>query len=321
MRLIFAGTPEIAAVVLTALLNSEHQVVGVLTQPDRPAGRGRQLQASPVKVLATQHNLPVLQPTSLKSADIQQTLAAFDADLMVVVAYGLIVPQAVLEIPKLGCWNIHVSLLPRWRGAAPIQRALEAGDTQTGVTIMQMDKGLDTGDILRVLSTEILPEDTAQTLHNRLAKLGVAALFQAFQDVAQGALQHTPQADKGITYANKLIKAEAVVDWRLPAEAIHNKVRAFNPWPVAFTEIEGTRVRLWQTRKVVPANTVSAPPGEIIAIDKESVIVQCGEGQLAILQAQLPGGRCLPMHELLRARHTCFVKGNCFKGVEHVSCN
>jgi methionyl-tRNA formyltransferase len=302
MKVLFAGTPEIAQTVLSALIDSEHEVCAVLTQPDRPAGRGRALQASPVKQLAEQHNIAVHQPEGLShNADMVVTLKACEADLMIVVAYGLILPEAVLSIPRLGCWNIHVSLLPRWRGAAPIQRAIEAGDTQTGVTIMQMDAGLDTGDSLLLHTTEISPTDTAATLHDRLATMGATAVLEALALHLNGVLTSTPQSEAGATYAKKLSKAEALIDWNDQAEVIVNKIRAFNPWPVAYFERNGERVRVFQATVVEGAGM----PGTF-TLGKKTLDVQAGDARVRVTVLQLPGGKALNVADVLNAKRGFF---------------
>jgi methionyl-tRNA formyltransferase len=299
LNILFAGTPEFAAESLAALLDSEHRVVAVYTQPDRPAGRGRKLKASPVKALALDHNLPVRQPASLKNPEAQQELATWGADVMVVVAYGLILPQAVIDIPRLGCLNVHASLLPRWRGAAPIQRAILAGDGETGVTIMQMDAGLDTGDMLLKRQCPIEKTDTAQILHDRLATLGAQALLETLPRLANGSLQAEKQDDAQANYAAKLDKAEARIDWSRPAEAIARQVLAFNPWPVAFTTYEGENLRIWLAEAA--AGTSSEPPGTVVAEDKTGLDVTTGEGLLRIQQLQLPGGKSLKTADFLNA--------------------
>lgn len=303
MRILFAGTPDFAATALAALLASDHQLLAVLTQPDRPAGRGKKLTASPVKQLALAAGLPVLQPQSLKDPAIQQQLAAFNADVMVVVAYGLIIPQAVLDLPHLGCLNIHASLLPRWRGAAPIQRAIEAGDDITGVTIMQMEAGLDTGPMLHVVTTPITADDTGGSLHDRLAQLGAEALLATLHQLP---MSSTPQDDAASCYATKLSKPEARIDWRLPATRIHNLIRAFNPWPVAFTELAGDTVRVWKSRL---AQGRSGQAGEILAANAEGLLVACGEDALWLEEIQLPGGKVQPVAALLNGQSGRFANG------------
>ncbi|RYE02187.1 MAG: methionyl-tRNA formyltransferase, partial [Sphingobacteriales bacterium] len=271
LKIIFAGTPEFAAVHLAALLGSEHHVTAVYTQPDRPAGRGKLLQASPVKALALEKQIPVCQVSSLKTAEAQAQLAAWGADIMVVVAYGLLLPQAVLETPRLGCINVHASLLPRWRGAAPIQRAIEAGDEATAITIMQMDAGLDTGPMLHTTPCPILPDDNARTLHDRLAAMGPAAMLAVLDQLAQGTAQPLPQPSEGVTYAHKLSKEEAAIDWRADATDISRRVRAFNPAPMAYFGLGTERVRVLNAA-VVESSSVGAP-GEIVKIDASGMCV------------------------------------------------
>ena len=291
MRIIFAGTPEFAATALQALLDSGHEVCAVYTQPDRPAGRGRKLKASPVKELALAHHIPVHQPASLKDETEQQTLRDYRADLMVVVAYGLLLPEAVLEAPRLGCINIHASLLPRWRGAAPIQRAIQAGDKETGVTIMQMDVGLDTGDMLHTVTTPIEPGDTAQTLHDRLAQLGAVALITTLEKIEAGQLSPQQQDDTQANYARKLDKAEAEIDWAQGSAEIDRLIRAFNPWPVAQTRYQGEVLRIWQGAPL-PATT-QQPPGSIVHADKHGIDVATGDGLLRLTQVQLAGSKAM----------------------------
>jgi methionyl-tRNA formyltransferase len=291
VRLIFAGTPEFAATALAALLDSPHQVCAAYTQPDRPAGRGRKLKASPVKELALQHGIPVHQPASLKDPSEQQTLRAYGADLLVVVAYGLLLPPAVLEAPRLGCLNIHASLLPRWRGAAPIQRAIEAGDPETGVTIMQMDAGLDTGDMLYTVTTPIEATDTAQSLHDRLAELGARALLETLAQIEAGTATPVKQDDALANYARKLDKAEARIDWGRSSAEIDRLIRAFNPWPVAQTLYQGETLRIWQAS---PREGVSdQPPGTIVHADKHGIDVATGDGLLRLTRVQLSGSKAM----------------------------
>jgi len=301
LKVIFAGTPEFAAEALQALLDSEHQVIAVYTQPDRPAGRGRKLTPSPVKQLALEHGISVYQPLSLKDEEAQQTLCDLNADVMVVVAYGLLLPLPVLEAPRLGCINIHASLLPRWRGAAPIQRAILEGDSESGVTIMQMDEGLDTGDMLIKETTPITREDTAQTLHDRLAGIGSKIAIDALNQLRDGTAQPEKQDDSLANYAKKLSKAEALIDWSRPSIEIERLVRAFNPWPVAQTGYEGQMMRIWEAL-ALDGEATSATPGEIISGTKQGIDVATGDGVLRILRAQLPGGKPLAAVDLLNAR-------------------
>ena len=303
LKILFAGTPEFAASSLAGLLDSEHEVLAVYTQPDRPAGRGRKLSASPVKALALAHGLPVLQPASLRDEEAQRELAAWNADVLVVVAYGLILPEPVLATPRLGCVNVHASLLPRWRGAAPIQRAILAGDAETGVTIMQMDKGLDTGDMLRVVCCPIEPTDTAGILHDRLAELGAQALLHTLAALARGDVRAEPQDDAQACYAEKLQKAEAQIDWQQSAEQLSRTVRAFNPWPVAFTRFDDKNLRIWFAI-VLPADSgldTAAAPGTVLAESRDGIDVATGDGGLRIQQLQMPGGKVLSAEQFLNA--------------------
>ena len=308
MRLIFAGTPEFAQTALAALHAAGHEIVLVLSQPDRPAGRGMKLQASPVKQWALAHQVPVAQPRSLRldgkypedAAAARDTLLAAKADAMIVAAYGLILPQWVLDLPPKGCLNIHASLLPRWRGAAPIHRAIEAGDTQTGITIMQMDAGLDTGDMLLVLPCAIAPNDTTAVLHDRLADLGGEAIVQALDSL--DSLPHQAQPEEGVNYAHKIDKAEAALDWALSAEVLGRRIRAFDPFPgmtvPLTTEAGSETLKIWQA--VAEPLVSPAEPGTVLSADASGVRVACGEGQLCLTQLQRPGGKRLSAADFLR---------------------
>lgn len=298
LRIVFAGTPDFSVPPLRSLLDSEHRVVAVYTQPDRPAGRGRKLAASPVKQLALSHDLPVFQPASLKGAAEQAQLRQLDADLIVVVAYGLLLPQAVLDTPRLGCVNIHASLLPRWRGAAPIQRAILAGDRETGITIMQMEAGLDTGPMIHVLRCPIQADDTGGSLHDRLSPLGARALLQALPRIAGGQPDLTAQDDGLSTYARKLSKEEALMDWRRAAVELERQVRAFDPWPVAQTRYGDKVLRVWSAR----ALGGTAEPGRVAVADRDGMDVGCGDGLLRITRLQLPGKRAMAVADFLNAQ-------------------
>ncbi len=303
LRLIFAGTPDFAAHALRALADSRHRLLAVYTQPDRPAGRGRKLQASPVKLFAQQRGIAVYQPDSFKSDDARQQLADLKPDLMVVAAYGLILPQAVLDIPRLGCINIHASLLPRWRGAAPIQRAILAGDDRSGVTIMQMAAGLDTGDMLLKKECPIEAADTASTLHDRLAALGADAVIEAIERLVANHVTAEPQDPALATYANKLQKAEAVLDWAQPAPQLARQVRAFNPWPVAYTPYQGNNLRVWDAHALGEQSCVKVnkPAGCVIAASQHGIDVATGDGVLRITRLQLPGGKPLAAKDFVNA--------------------
>ncbi|WP_327439284.1 methionyl-tRNA formyltransferase [Pseudomonas donghuensis] len=305
MRIVFAGTPEFAAEHLKALIDSPYDVVAVYTQPDRPAGRGQKLMPSAVKQLAVDNGIQVLQPPTLRNAEAQAELAALQPDLMVVVAYGLILPQAVLDIPRLGCINSHASLLPRWRGAAPIQRAVEAGDSESGVTVMRMEAGLDTGPMLLKVSTPISASDTGGTLHDRLAEMGPPAVLEAVAGLAAGTLQGEVQDDSLATYAHKLNKDEARLDWSRPAVELERLIRAFNPWPICHSTLNGEAV------KVLAANlsTDSGAPGEILSASKDGLIVACGEQALCLTRLQLPGGKALNFSDLFNSRREKFATG------------
>lgn len=300
MRIVFAGTPEFAVPSLRAACGKA-DVVAVYTQPDRPAGRGRGLQASPVKVEALARGIPVLQPETLKAQVSRDALRALEPDLMVVVAYGLLLPQKILDIPAYGCWNVHASLLPRWRGAAPIQRAIEAGDRETGVCLMQMEKGLDTGPVLLSQALAIGAQETGGQLHDRLAELGAQVLSDGLGLLRAGIRPvPRPQPAEGVTYAHKLDKAEAKLDWTQPAEALARKVRAFNPWPVAEATLAGERIRIHGAIAVeAPAGTT---PGSVLAAGREGIDVACGEGALRIRVLQRDGGKAISAADWLNAR-------------------
>lgn len=299
MRIIFAGTPEISAAVLKTLLDAKLDVIACLTQPDRPQGRGLKLTASPVKKLAMEFNVPVLQPSSLKPAAAQHELIKLKPDLMIVLAYGLILPQAVLDIPLRGCINIHGSILPRWRGAAPIQHAILAGDTETGITTMQMNAGLDTGDILKIYPCAILPTDTTGELFSRLTALSQTAILDTLSELAAGKIVATPQNDAFATYAHKIDKQDAKIDWNLSAMEIDRRIRAYNPWPVAFTNLIDQTVRIW--RSEISATATTKTPGSIIAIDPQGIEVATGVGTLRILQLQFPGKKVLTAPDVCHA--------------------
>ena len=311
MKIIFAGTPDFAAAHLRALIDcGQHEIVAVYTQPDRPAGRGKKLTASAVKQLASEQGLTVLQPPSLKEADAQQQLASFAADLMIVVAYGLILPQAVLDTPRLGCINVHGSLLPKWRGAAPIQRAVEAGDNETGICIMQMDAGLDTGPVISVARCAIEATDTSGSVYQKLSALGAPTLLAALKKLASGVAVAEQQDDSQSTYASKIDKAEALIDWATPAEILARKVRAFNPFPATFSHIGGERVKIW----AASANTVDSGQavGTIVAASDQGILVQTTSGQLLISEIQLAGKSKMPVSELLKSKAELFAAGQSF---------
>ncbi len=295
MKIIYAGTPEFAVPALAALIQSSHEVSLVLTQPDRPAGRGMKLKPSPVKSLALEHNIPVLQPETLKDAAVQAQIAAENADALVVAAYGLIIPTAVLNMPRHGCYNIHASLLPRWRGAAPIQRSLLAGDKETGVTIMEVVPALDAGAMILRGSLPITAQDTAQTLHDGLADIGAKLMLQAMNELeSAGKLAAEPQDEALVTYAEKLQKSEAAINWHQDAEALSRQVRAFNPFPVAQSTLQGDTCRIWMAQ----ALDGQAEPGTIVSLD-QGIIVGCGKGLLKIDELQLPGGKRLKARDFL----------------------
>ena len=310
LRIVFAGTPEFASIHLRALVATTHEIVGVYTQPDRRAGRGKKLTASPVKQCALDAGINVYQPDSLRDAAAQAQLAALKPDVLVVVAYGLILPQAVLDIPSICCLNVHGSLLPRWRGAAPIQRAIEVGDTRTGITIMQMDAGLDTGKMLAKASCDISDTTTAASLHDNLAALGAPLLLEVLADLQKYLAQAEVQNDEEATYADKISKAEAQVDWTLDATVVARRIRAFNPFPVCFSELNGERIKLWQARAT--QLTSDSPPGTLIASDPAGLSIACGTGTLIVTQLQLPGGKALTAAQMLNARSEMFAPGRSF---------
>ena len=305
MRILFAGTPEFAVPALRLLLNSNHDIVAVYTQPDRPAGRGRKLQASPVKELAVSAGIPLKQPVNFKDPDEIDRLRNLTPDLMIVVAYGLILPQAVLDVPKLGCINIHASLLPRWRGAAPIQRALMAGDTTTGTTIMQISRKLDAGDMLHKEECSIEAHETAGELHDKLAELGAKGLAKVLADIESGHLNPEIQDESLVTYAEKLSKEEADLDWMQPARQLDRQVRGLNPWPVAQTRFQGQNLRIWRAEPVSAEK--DCEPGTVIC-DHKNLNVATGEGWLRLLEVQLPSGKRMPSQAFLSAHQVNGVK-------------
>ena len=308
LRLVFAGTPDFAAQHLKAVIESQHQLLAVYTQPDRPAGRGNKLRASPVKQLAQAGSIPVFQPASLKQAEAQATLSKFAPDAIVVVAYGLILPPAVLEIPRLGCINVHASLLPRWRGAAPIQRAIEAGDSDSGVTIMQMDSGLDTGPMLATSQLPITASMTAGQLHDALIEQGVATLISVLDRLEEALVKAVTQDDANACYAPKIEKSEAALDWTQDARSLHRKILAFNPVPVAWTTLQGQRLKVWAAELATTAGE-SGAAGEILASDSSGITVSCGDAPLCLTMLQLPGGKPLEVSQLLLARSELFARG------------
>ena len=307
LRIIFAGTPDFAAYHLQVLIDSPHDIVAVYTQPDRPAGRGKKLTASPVKQVALTHGLPVVQPLSLKDSNTQEVLRQHRADVMVVVAYGLILPEAVLNIPRFGCFNVHGSLLPRWRGAAPIQRALAAGDRKTGVTIMQMDAGLDTGDMLYKSECTISDEDTSASLHDKIMRLGPPALLATLEQLQQQQLQPEVQEDSLATYAEKISKEEALIDWSLPAAAIAQNIRAYNPFPIAYTFFADQRLKIYAA--TVADRPSTKAPGEILALTNGGLFIACGDGVLCIDQLQLPGKKPMAIVDVINGYSATFHQG------------
>lgn len=320
LRIVFAGTPDFAATHLTVLLDTGHQVVAVYTQPDRPAGRGKKLTASPVKRVALEHDLPIYQPQTLKTSEAQRTLAELNADIMVVVAYGLLLPIAILETPRLGCINVHASLLPRWRGAAPIQRAVEAGDTDSGVTIMQMDVGLDTGNMLRKVTCPILPTDTGGDLHDKLMAMGGGALIKTLEDFASGTVNPEVQDDSLANYASKIHKQELLLDWRQSANTLARKIRAFSPFPVCYSQWQGERLKVHQAEVLADEHS-SVPAGQLVAVSSEGLKVVCGDGSLLLLKSiQLPGKKNLPVADVLNGYADRFPTGLSLLSDEHRQC-
>lgn len=300
MKIIFAGTPDFSVPALQALIDSSHQVCAVYTQPDRAAGRGRKLRPSPVKALALEHGIPVEQPINFKQPESVQQLQNYQADLMIVVAYGLLLPKAVLETPRLGCINIHASLLPRWRGAAPIQRAILEGDHETGITLMQMDIGLDTGDMLARIPCQIEPDETGETLHDRLAPMGAQALIDLLPGLETGQVQPFKQDESLACYAHKLSKQEGDINWSDSAANIERKVRAFNPWPVAYSHLDGVPLRIWSAQAI--DQPLHAEPGSISVSDDKRLLVSCGQNsQLEILELQPAGKRRMTAQAYLAA--------------------
>jgi len=298
LRIVFAGTPDFAARHLQALIDSQHQVVAVYSQPDRPAGRGKKLKASEVKQLAVENNIDVYQPESLKVESEQQILADLNADIMVVVAYGLILPQTILDTPRLGCINVHGSILPRWRGAAPIQRAIWAGDKESGVTIMQMDLGLDTGDMLDITTCEITPDETSASLYTKLALLGPKALIETLSEIANGTAKAVVQDESQANYAHKLSKQEADIDWTMDADQIERNIRSFNPWPVCFTQMSGNTVKIYQAKMV----ELTGEPGTVLASDKTGITIATGKNAIKIEQLQPQGKKPMSAQDFLNGR-------------------
>ncbi|MEM8561464.1 MAG: methionyl-tRNA formyltransferase [Pseudomonadota bacterium] len=308
LRIAFAGTPDFAALHLKALIDSKHQLIAVYTQPDRPAGRGKMLRASPVAQLAKSAGIDLLQPSTLRSETEQRSLAELGADLLVVVAYGLILPKPILATPELGCLNVHASLLPRWRGAAPIQRAIAAGDKETGITIMQMDAGLDTGPMLASATCPITEQTTAASLHDDLAAIGAPLLLKVLSKLSDYQHNADQQDDAQATYADKIQKAEAELDWQQDAAVLARSIRAFNPFPVCFSHLEGERVKIWEA-DVIEHSEQTTAPGTILTAGRGGLLVTCGRGRLNIKRMQLAGGKSLATHQMLNARSELFKPG------------
>jgi len=307
LRIIFAGTPDFAARHLQALINSEHQIVGVYSQPDRPAGRGKKLKASEVKALALEHDLPVFQPQSLKTDEALEELNSLNADIMIVVAYGLILPKAILDAPRLGCLNVHGSILPRWRGAAPIQRAIWAGDKETGLTIMQMNEGLDTGDMLTKVSCEITADETSASLYDKLAQQAPLVLVDTIKHLVEGKLVPEELDEALANYAKKLSKEEALIDWSNEGTFIERCIRAFNPWPMSYFELAGKPVKVHQANVIKEQS--DQPVGSIIKADKEGIQVATGNAVLNLQVIQLSGKKAMPVQDILNSRKELFAPG------------
>ncbi len=299
LRIIFAGTPDFSVPALETLINSQHEIIAVYTQPDRPAGRGRKLKASPVKKMALKNNIPVYQPESLKEKSEQEKIAQLKPDVMVVVAYGLLLPETVLSIPEFGCLNIHASILPRWRGAAPIQRAILEGDSESGISIMQMDVGLDTGDVLTIATCPIEKNETGGSLHDRLAILGAQPLLDILAQLQDDSVKPVKQNDNDACYAKKLSKEEALIDWSKPVTEIDRMIRAFNPWPIAFTKLDDKNMRIWSA--TAHNNNNDKTPGTVLNCNKDGIDVATGQGVLHIEKLQMPGGRAMPASEFINA--------------------
>ncbi|MCB1582457.1 MAG: methionyl-tRNA formyltransferase [Marinicella sp.] len=307
MDIIFCGTPEFSVPPLAELIKAGHHIKAVFTQPDKRKGRGQQVQKTPVKIEAEKHSIPVYQPTSLKDKEVIKLLDSFNADLMVVVAYGLIIPQSILDLPKHGCWNIHASLLPRWRGAAPIHRAILAGDEQTGIAIMQMEAGLDTGPVYHMYPTDIRPDDTGQSLHDRLSIIGGEAIVTCVQELVGGSLPEAKSQNNELaTYAHKLSKNEADIDWKKPAVELERQIRAFNPWPGSQAEINGEPVKLW-TAKVIEKNSEKTI-GHISNANKNQLIIQTGEGQLSLKEIQKAGKKRMDISAFMAAKQDWYCE-------------
>lgn len=312
LRILFAGTPPIAARVLSALFKTPHEVVAVFTQPDKPAGRGQRVQVSAVKEVALAYNIPIHQPSTLKQSAVAELIAHYDADVMIVLAYGLLLPQNILALPRLGCINLHASLLPRWRGASPITQAILAGDVKTGMSIMQMDEGMDTGAVLKTFSCIISEEDTAETLTEKLAVLGAENIASVLEDLEAGKLNAIVQNNDSATHAAKIHKEEALLDWKLPATILERKVRAFVPWPVAYTYFAQTPIRIWSAKTISDQHDKNIPPGTLITKSREGFDVVTGKGILRLTDIQLPGKSRISCAELFKTSHPLFQKQGIF---------